>query len=72
MTRTLLAGALQVAGLLAIAVAVGLLAVWAGVLTFGAGLILFGIAVELGKPEAEKRQLTPIPPRFWRKGGAQQ
>ena len=48
MSRTVLAGLLQVAGLLAIAVAVGLLAVWGGVLTFGAGLVVFGIALERG------------------------
>lgn len=51
MSRTLLAGLLQVAGLVTVSVAIGLLAVWGGVLTLGVGLVLLGIALERGSAD---------------------
>ena len=46
MKRKIAASAVQVAGMLTVSAAVGLVSVWGGLLTLGAGALLFGVALE--------------------------
>jgi CHASE2 domain-containing sensor protein len=47
--KTIIATALQAAGILTVSAGVGFVSFWGGLITLGAGLVVFGVAVERGE-----------------------